>query len=69
VEAHLIKDLLEEHDKHLKVQDDLVMEALALQEGSLLLSITYKEVRASEHWIELNSSKKCKGRKVSKTTT
>jgi hypothetical protein len=41
---NLKKDLLEEHDKCLKVQEDLVMKALSLQEESLLLGITYKEV-------------------------
>jgi hypothetical protein len=42
--TNLRRDLLEEHDKHIKVQDDFVMKEIALQEESLLLGITYKEV-------------------------
>jgi hypothetical protein len=42
--ANLKKDLLEEHDKCLKVQEDLVMKAVSLQEESMLFGITYKDV-------------------------
>jgi hypothetical protein len=38
------KDMLEVHDKSLKVWEDLVMKASDLQEESLLLWITYKDV-------------------------
>jgi hypothetical protein len=38
------KDLLEVHDRCLKVQEDLVMKEVALQEESLLFGLTYKDV-------------------------
>jgi len=40
----LNKDLLEENNKCLKVQEDIVMKAVSLQEESMLFGITYKDV-------------------------
>jgi hypothetical protein len=48
-ETNLRKDLLEEHDKHLKIQDNLVMKELGLQEESMLLRITHREFL---RWVE-----------------
>jgi hypothetical protein len=42
--SNLVKDLLEEHDKHQQIRDTFLKKVVEFQEETLLLSITHKEV-------------------------